>query len=124
MLKTISVNVPTNNGTESHHHETKMRSPTGRLPGKPNLPERASEAGDEPLFLNTDYAAIELRLCASLCLENGTESHRPETKCRWADQYKAMRPPRCLGGKICDVCRRKWASANYWVMPHIREIRS
>lgn len=31
-----------------------------------------------------------------------------ETKCKNADRYKAINPPRCNGGKPCDVCRRKW----------------
>lgn len=28
--------------------------------------------------------------------------------CSNAHRYKAMRPPRCLAGRICDSCRRKW----------------
>lgn len=29
-------------------------------------------------------------------------------KCRYADQYKAIHPPRCNGGDPCDVCAEKW----------------
>lgn len=32
-------------------------------------------------------------------------------KCRSADRYQAVRPPRCNGGRPCDACRRKWLTA-------------
>lgn len=31
-----------------------------------------------------------------------------KTKCSYADEYLAIVPPRCLGGKICDACHEKW----------------
>lgn len=30
-------------------------------------------------------------------------------KCRYADKYKAIHPPKCNKGKPCDVCKQKWA---------------
>jgi hypothetical protein len=29
-------------------------------------------------------------------------------KCKHADAYRAERPPRCNGGRGCDVCNLKW----------------
>jgi len=29
-------------------------------------------------------------------------------KCKHADEYKAIYPPRCNGGDACDYCRTKW----------------
>lgn len=33
-------------------------------------------------------------------------------KCKNADRYKALRPPRCDGGRVCETCRAKWESIN------------
>ena len=33
-------------------------------------------------------------------------------KCKYADEYKAERPPRCDGGRGCDVCKAKWEGKN------------
>lgn len=30
-------------------------------------------------------------------------------RCSYAHLYKAVYPPKCLGGKGCDVCNEKWA---------------
>jgi hypothetical protein len=32
-------------------------------------------------------------------------------KCRYADKYKAIFPPKCNGGDPCDECARKWEEA-------------
>jgi hypothetical protein len=29
-------------------------------------------------------------------------------KCSYADEYKAIQPPRCNGGKPCKACKAKW----------------
>ena len=29
-------------------------------------------------------------------------------KCKNADAYKAIRPPKCGAGKPCDACAAKW----------------
>lgn len=34
------------------------------------------------------------------------------TKCKYADMYQGLRPPKCLGGKVCDLCRTKWEKLN------------
>lgn len=31
-------------------------------------------------------------------------------KCKYADRYKAVHPPRCGNGKPCDVCATKWGA--------------
>lgn len=35
-----------------------------------------------------------------------------KTKCSYADKYKAVHPPKCLKGKVCDVCKDKWSKRN------------
>lgn len=32
-------------------------------------------------------------------------------KCKNADAYQAMQPPRCNGGRPCDACVEKWQAA-------------
>lgn len=32
-------------------------------------------------------------------------------KCKYADKYKAVHPPKCNNGDPCDVCREKWLKA-------------
>lgn len=32
-------------------------------------------------------------------------------KCRYADKYKAIFPPRCNKGDPCRTCQAKWANA-------------
>lgn len=32
-------------------------------------------------------------------------------KCRYADKYKALHPPRCNGGRACDACKARWQTA-------------
>lgn len=32
-------------------------------------------------------------------------------KCKNADRYKAIHPPRCNKGDPCEVCRLKWENA-------------
>jgi hypothetical protein len=32
-------------------------------------------------------------------------------KCKNADRYRAMHPPRCNKGNPCQVCRLKWENA-------------
>jgi len=29
-------------------------------------------------------------------------------KCRYADAYKAIYPPKCNNGSPCSVCKTKW----------------
>ena len=33
-------------------------------------------------------------------------------KCKNADQYKALQPPRCNNGRGCEACKQKWESIN------------
>lgn len=33
-------------------------------------------------------------------------------KCKGADKYKAVFPPKCNNGRGCVVCRLKWESRN------------
>jgi hypothetical protein len=34
-----------------------------------------------------------------------------KTRCKNADTYRARYEPRCLDGRVCDVCRKKWEAA-------------
>lgn len=33
-------------------------------------------------------------------------------KCKYADAYKAIRPPTCDNGRGCEACRIKWEGKN------------
>lgn len=53
------------------------------------------------------------------------DEKKPMTKCAYADQYKAVRPPKCLDGKVCDVCREKWSKEwdNNILRPPLQPLR-
>lgn len=44
-------------------------------------------------------------------------------KCKYADKYKAMFPPKCNNGKGCETCRMKWQAKNRATMARIYRIQ-
>jgi hypothetical protein len=58
-----------------------------------------------------DITKSQLRHAMLRAHRSKAKPKRGESKCKNADVYRAQKKPRCMGGKGCDVCRRKWSQA-------------
>lgn len=42
----------------------------------------------------------------------GIQYNMKMLKCKYAEEYKALQPPRCNNGRGCEACKQKWESIN------------